>query len=264
MSLTDLNADYQAVLEAEARRHPGIERDLLKVGVDIFNKQIGSGSPRAQQFAIEKAITGMRSCAKKSEADAVAAATSRDFDIGPATQGQRAAAATEALQLLGLRRALTQRVQAMNPELGPDEIEAVVNVAVIRYEGGNGITVDNSNPQVAASLRERDRNDGTIWEIDLASPRQQDAVDEQMAANAVASNFEGLRNLGYAATRSAAPSSTNFSGSTGAAPPVASPGTTAEPSTLPAASIQAIAQAAYAAGVAAASSNFAKRGRRGR
>src|SRR3569832_1120027 len=233
----------------------------------VFRQYLGT--ERTMQLLIEDTIALIeRDCATiaKSEADATRNAESTDFDFGLATQGQRSAAQTRELQVQGLARAANRRLQSWGindpSEADVDRaIAAVLNVSVVNREGENGITVDNSNPQVAASLRER--TDGTIWELtDMADPRQQAAVGEEMAANAVASNFEGLRNLGYTATRSAAPPSTNFSGPTGGAPPVATPGTTAEPSTLPAASIQAIAQAAYAAGVAAASSNFAKRGRR--
>lgn len=270
MSLTDMNADQRAVLAAEALKYRGIEKAVFKVGTDVFDGQIGHGSSTARQFAIEKAITAMRAYARKSQADATRDAESHDFDIFPSTQspGQRSAAATRALQVQGLAQAATRRLQAMGVDNPTDDdveraIAAVLNVSVVNREGQNGITVDNSNPQVAANMREREHNDGTIWELtDIADPRQQDAVDEEMAANAVASNFAGLRNLGYTTGRSAMPDATNFSGGAGGSVPVAPAGTSAGP-TVSGASIEAVAQAAYAAGLAAGS-NFAKakRGRR--
>jgi hypothetical protein len=200
MSLTDMNEDHQVVLEQDARHYVGFEKAVLKVGADVFNRRIGHGGPTAKRLALEGARSAMRRHARmlKSEAEATRDAESTDFDIGPATQGMRADAATRALQVQGLAQAATRRLQAtgINDPTEDDysrAIREVLNVSLVNFEGENGITVDNSNPQVAANMRERESNDGTIWELtDMADPRQQQLADEATAA-AAGSNFAKRR-----------------------------------------------------------------------
>jgi len=208
---------------------------------------------------------------RKSEAEAVANVTSNDWNYPP-TRGQTAAAATHALRVQGIAQATQRQLQTWGIN-DPNEkdvdramaaVFAQLNLTMVSYEGEAGVSVVHSNPAVAAMLG--DRKDGTIWEMDMASDRQRDLVDEQMASNAVISNFEGVRNLGYTNPRRPMPDGTNFSGSgtgpsVGANSPAAGAGgAVAGPTTdLNAASLAA----AYAAGVAAGS-NFAKASRRSR
>jgi len=226
----------------------------------VFRRYLGT--ERTMQKAIEDTIAQIeRDCAAiaKSETDS-SDVYSNDFNYPP-TPGQRADAATRALQVQGLAQAATRQLQAMginDPTESDVEraIAGVLNASITNFEGENGITVDNSNPAVAARLREV--GDSSIW-IDMSSPYQLERPPTDVEA--VISNFEGTRNGFYLAPPRSEMGDTSFSGSTGSTPPTASPGTTAEPSTVPTASVQAIAQAAYAAGVAAGASNFEKRKR---
>jgi hypothetical protein len=221
------------------------------------------GTERTIQKAAEATIERIKrdvAAIQKSEAEAVAAVTSNAFDAPP-TQAQRDAAETSTLVTHGVAARATRQLQTWGIKNPSDvdyerAIEAVLNVAVINNEGENGITIDHSNPQLAASMRER--GDGTIWEpIDMASERERDMVDEAMAS-AVVSNFQGLRNQMYRNPPRSEMGATNFSGTGGASVAAG----TNEGATVSDQKIQAIAQAAYAAGVAAGSSNFAKRAAR--
>lgn len=220
---------------------------------------------KACEATVEK-INREFSAIRKSEAAAVAAATSDDFTISPAPwPAAEAAAATHALRVQGLANAATRRLQTWgveNPSEGDYDrafaaIANEINLGIFNYEGENGITVDHSNPQVAARLRDLP-SDGTIWEpTDMASSRQRDMVDEQMVASAV-TGFSGVRNIGYTNQRRVMPEGTSFSGTGGASIPAG----TSEGPTVTDQQIQAIAQAAYRAGLAAGgSSNFSKRRR---
>jgi len=207
---------------------------------------------------------------RKSEADAVAAATSNDWNYPP-TQGQQAAAATHALRVQGLAQATQRQLQTWgitdpndrDADRAMAAVLAQLNLSMTSYEGEAGQETVHSNPQLAADLR---RLGSAIWEMDMASDRQRDLVDEAMAAEAV-SNFAGLINQGYTGQRRAMPDATNFSSAGGGslsvgvnAPAPGGGGAVAGPTTdRNAASLAA----AYAAGVAAGS-NFAKSSRRGR
>jgi len=254
-SFADGVGEITHVLKAHGR----LTATSLANAKKVFRQHLGSAP--TMQKAIEDTVAQIeRDCANitKSEADATRDAESHDFDYPP-TPGQRADAAVRALQAQGLAQAATRRLQAFginNPtEADVDRaITAALNVSWTSYEGEDGQTRVDSNPAVAARLREV--GDESIW-MDMSHPSQMERPPTDVEA--VISNFEGLRNIGYTAGRSAMPDATSFSGRTAASVPVAPAGTSEGP-TVSGASIEAVAQAAYAAGLAAGS-NFAKRKR---
>lgn len=224
--MNDINSSNPAAIIAHevsklAARHgmpAAIQKAADTAGRAAYNAAIGSGSSTARRFAIEKAISAVRAYAReairKSEADAVAPATSGfwDFSTSP-TAAQASADDTRGTQAQAIAELASRRMELLGED--PNDAAAMdraVRAVVIDYSGGNNDSFDQLSARSAASARET----GFVWPTDMASPRAvadaEEAMAEALRPEGAATNYAGRRNDPRSAA-SPMPAVTGFSGS---------------------------------------------------
>ncbi len=159
-------------------------KNSYQLAMKAFRALLADGmtSPQQAYDIVHKKIVGELEAIAKSEADAVAAVTSSAWDMGPATPGMQAAAATRALQVQGLANAIGRKIQAMDAAgNAPD-----VNVIIEDHSYG-GFETTQSIPASTAAAGAK-----VVWPLDLASPQQWQASDEENGIPTT--NFESSRN----------------------------------------------------------------------